>query len=405
VSKELIARIAEHIKAEEIIALISDLVSSPSHEGVEKQETDTAIKIYDFFMREGIEVERIPVVAGRCNVIARIKGNAGGRTLLLTGHMDTVPPFDMKDPYHVRIEDGKMFGRGVVDMKGALSCMMIAMAALKRARIEPEGDIIFAAVIDEEDSSLGTKALIQSGLTADAAIVGEPTEMEICVGHKGVEWFEVSFQGKAVHGGKQKEGVNAIQKAAMFINRIEMDLIPKLDGRVHPIIGESTLNYGFIKGGTQPSTVAGECILQIGRRWIPSEKYEDVIADFQLILDQMQEEDPNFKAVFRPMEEELVNGKPIEDDCRHEAMETQLDHPIIFAAKKAVADIFGKEAAPRAFDAWSDGGLLNAYGKIPSIVLGPGNLESAHSPGEFLEVNEVVPATFIYALTALEFCR
>jgi acetylornithine deacetylase/succinyl-diaminopimelate desuccinylase len=289
-------------------------------------------------------------------------------------------------------------------MKGPLSCMMIAMAALKRAGIKPEGDILFAAVIDEEDSSLGTQALLQSGLKPDAAVVGEPTSMEVCIGHKGVEWFETVFEGKAVHAGRPEEGINAIQKAAAFIGRIESDLIPKLKKRVHPVIGESTLNYGFIKGGTQPSTVAGECVLQIGRRWIPSERYEDVVADFQQIIDELKREDPAFRAVFGPMEEEDRKEGADTDCLRHEPMETDPDHPIVCAAQKSIKEYYGRNAEPAAFEAWSDGGLLCAYGGIPSIVFGPGSLTSAHTPDEFIEISELFPAAVVYALTALEFC-
>ena len=398
-------RIAENIKKEEIIGLITDLVGCPSHEGIERQETDTAAKIFDFFKKEGIPTELVPVVDGRCNVIARIKGSSGGRSLLLTGHTDTVPPYEMPHPYEVKVTDGKMLGRGVVDMKGALACMMIAMAALKRSGEALGGDIIFAGVIDEEDSSLGAKALLKRGLRADAAIVGEPTEMEVCIGHKGVEWFEVQFQGKAVHGGRPKDGINAIQKAAAFIGRVERDLVPKLEKRIHPIIGESTLNYGVIKGGTQPSTVAGECTLQLSRRWIPSESYESVVSDFEQILNELRAEDPQFSAVFRPMEEGLINQEANETGSHHEALETQAEHPVVLAALNAVKSVCGKEKGPGAFDAWSDGGILSAGGRIPSIVLGPGNLSSAHSPDEYLEVGAVVPAALIYALTAIEFCH
>lgn len=398
------SRIEEQIGEKEIIDLVRNLVSSPSHDGISRQETETATKIHKFFAREGIDTQLIPVVDGRCNVIARMKGEGTGRTLLYNGHTDTVPPFDMLDPYRVRIENGKLYGRGAVDMKGPISCMMIAMAGLKRAGIKLKGDLIFAGVIDEEDSSLGTKALIQGGLKTDAAVVGEPTNLNVCIGHKGVEWFETVFTGKAVHAGRPEEGINAIQKAAVFINRIESDLIPRLKKRKHPVIGESTLNYGFIKGGTQPSTVAGECVLQIGRRWIPSEKYEDVVGDFQMIINQLKKEDPSFQAVFRPMEEESMKNESKTDFWHHEAMETDPQHPIVQAAQKSVEDYYERKAELKSFEAWSDGGLLSSFGGIPSIVFGPGSLTSAHSSDEFIEIRELVPAAVLYALIALEFC-
>ncbi|MBK5261545.1 MAG: M20/M25/M40 family metallo-hydrolase [Peptostreptococcaceae bacterium] len=139
-SEDLDRMIKEHFSEKETIELIKKLVSSPSHEGIENQETEVANHIYDFFVKEGIEAEIIPVCDGRCNVIARLKGKGKGKgtgtgmgkTLLLTGHTDTVPPYDMPgNPYEIKIQDGRMFARGVVDMKGGLACMMMAMAAIK----------------------------------------------------------------------------------------------------------------------------------------------------------------------------------------------------------------------------------------------------------------------------------
>lgn len=390
----------ELISEQEIVDLIRDLVRIPSYPGVECQETGVAEYIHRFFEREGIESEVIPVIDGRCNVVARIKGTGGGKTLLLTGHMDTVPPYDMPgNPFEVKIQDRRMTGRGVVDMKGAIACMIAAMAAIKRAGIELKGDLVFAGVIDEENKSEGTISLIKSGIKADAAIVGEPSQLDICVGHRGLEWFEFYFRGKTVHGGKQKEGINAINKAAKFMLRVEQELLPRIEGRKHPVIGESSMNYGLIRGGTQPSTVAGDCILQIDRRWIPGEKYEDVVAEYQRIIDAVKKEDRDFDASIKVMDVSLM-----EDGFIHEPMEIDLDHPIVEVLSRAVLQASGREPGKVSFTAWSDGGLLSTYAKIPTIILGPGDLESAHSAEEFLDIDEVVPAAYAYGAAAIWFC-
>jgi acetylornithine deacetylase/succinyl-diaminopimelate desuccinylase len=310
--------LSRFIDTREIIELIKDLVRCPSHEGIANQETATAERIRSFLEAERIEAWLDPVLEGRCNVIARLRGSGGGRSLLLTGHTDTVPPFGMESPFEIRIENDAMYGRGTVDMKGALACMAVSMAAIRRAGITLPGDLWFAGVIDEESSSRGMRALIDRGFTADAAVVGEPTGLRMCTCHKGVEWFELIFHGRAVHAARQEEGVNAIQKAARCIMEMEERLIPILNGRVHPLIGKSTLNYGFINGGTQPSTVAGECVLQIGRRWIPSERYEDVIEDFENLLAMMRAQDPDFKAEFHPMEEESEPASEFYGNTHHE---------------------------------------------------------------------------------------
>jgi acetylornithine deacetylase/succinyl-diaminopimelate desuccinylase family protein len=393
--------IKQTFSEKEIIDLITKLVSSPSHSDIEDQESGVAEYIYDFFTKEGIEAEIIPVVDGRNNVTARLKGKGNGKTLLFTGHTDTVPPYDMPgDPYKVRTSDGNLYGRGVVDMKGPLACMMLAMAAIKRAGVEPEGDLLFAGVIDEEAKSEGTRALLRSGFKADAAIVGEPSDMQVCVGHRGLEWFEFAFHGKTVHGGRQKEGINAIQKATMFINRLEDELIPAIEKRTYPIIGNSSMNYGYIKGGTQPSTVAGECILQIDRRWIPGEKYNDVLSEYQKILDELHEKDPKFNADFKVMDISYMDEVFV-----HEVMDTDVGEDIVKVSRSVIAEIAGAESEPISFPAWTDGGLINSYAKIPTIVLGPGGLESAHSASEHIEIDSLVPAVIIYALIAVNFCR
>lgn len=391
-------RIIEQISEEEIINLLKELVKIPSYPGVDGQETGVAKYLNRFFAETGIESKLVHVVDGRNNVIARLKGKGGGRTLLLTGHMDTVPPYDMQDACKPRIENGKIMGRGVVDMKGALACMAVAMKAIKKSGIELNGDVIFAGVIDEEHKSEGTIALLESGLKVDAAIVGEASEGAIGVGHKGLEWFEFNIKGKAVHGGRQKEGINAIAKAMKLIQKFEEELIPKIENRVHPIIGSSTMNYGFIKGGFQPSLVAGECMLQIDRRWIPGERYEDIIKEYQDIIDSLHAEDPEFKADFKVMDVSVMR-----DGYVHESMEIDLDHPIVELAARHTESV-GRKARKDVYTSWSDAGLLNYYRKIPTIVYGPGSMETAHTSNEFLEISELLPFTLIYAGTAVDFC-
>ena len=396
----VLEKLKEVLKEEEIVDIISDLVKIPSYNGIENQETQVAEYICNIFEKEGIESEVIHVRDGRCNVIGKIKGVGKGKTLLLTGHTDTVPPYDMEDPFEVKERDGKLFGRGVVDMKGPLACMIYAMIGIKRANVKLEGDIIFAGVIDEEEKSLGTIDLLERKIKADAAIVGEPSNLDISVAHRGLEWFELSFHGKTVHGGKQKEGINAILKASNFIQRVEEKLIPKIEKETHPLIGTSSMNYGKIDGGTQPSTVAGDCSLQIDRRWVPGIKYSDVIKEYEDIIAELAKEDKEFKCTLKVMDSSLMK-----DGYVHEAMEIDLDHPIIENVIDKTQRVYGKKPELTYFTAWSDGGLLSSYGEIPTIVFAPGDLETAHSKDEQIEINQILPATLIYALIAIEFCN
>jgi len=392
--------ISKVISQEEIIGLITDLVKIPSHPPIKGQETEVAKYIQELFVKEGIDSELLHVEDNRCNVTAILKGKKNGRKLLLTGHLDTVPPYDMEDSYSAKIVGDKLIGRGTVDMKGPLACMIMSMIAIKRAGIELDGDLCFAGVIDEEEKSLGTIALIENGVNADAAIVGEPTNLEICVAHRGLEWLEFEFIGKAVHGGKQSEGINAILKATNFIHLMEEKLVKKLEKRVHPIAGNSTMNYGTIAGGTQPSTVAGTCTIEIDRRWIPGEKYEDILEEYQELIENSKKDDKAFVCNMK-----VLDVSVMKDGYIHEAMEIDTEHALVKTLNEASKEITKNVPQKTYFPAWSDGGLLDKYAKIPTLVFAPGDLETAHSKDEYISIKQLIPAVQIYAYTAYKFCN
>jgi acetylornithine deacetylase/succinyl-diaminopimelate desuccinylase family protein len=398
--QDILAKVSAQLDEEEVVGLVSDLIAIPSYPGIEKQETKVAEFIHDLFIKEGIPSELIHVKDGRKNVTATLKGQGAGKTLLLTGHTDTVPPYDMKDALIAKRHEDKLIGRGSVDMKGPLACMIMAMIALKRAGIKLGGDLKFAGVIDEEEKSLGTIDLLEKGLKADGAVVGEPSNSDICLAHRGLEWLEFEFIGKAVHGGKQKEGINAIVKASNFIQLMEEKIIPKLDKRIHPVTGTSTMNYGTISGGTQPSTVPGSCTLTIDRRWIPGEKYEKILQEYEEALAELKAKDPQFKGNMNVMDVSVMKEGYI-----HEAMEIEDNHPLVTALVQASEIAAGRTPEKTFFPAWSDGGLLDSYGDVPTIVFGPGDLEVAHSKDEFITIKQLVPAALTYALTACLFCR
>ncbi|NLY37627.1 MAG: M20 family metallopeptidase [Tissierellia bacterium] len=398
--KNIVDLIKSAMDEKEVVEIIRRLVEIPSHPGIENQESVVAEYIKTLFDKEAIPAQVRAVADGRSNIVATLKGAGGRKSLLLTGHTDTVPPYDMQDPFTLKEVSGKFYGRGAVDMKGPLACMIGAMIAIKRAGIELQGDLIFAGVIDEEEGSRGTIALLEEGLKASGAIVGEPTDMDICIAHRGLEWLEFHFTGKTVHGGKQEEGINAIVKASNFIQRLEEKLMPKIRSRVHPIIGPSSMNYGTISGGTQPSTVAGSALLKIDRRWIPQESYQEVLGELQEVIDEMARQDSQFKCQMKVMEESVMHGGYV-----HQAMETSAQDPLVTTTKRAIVKAWGKEPQLTSFSAWTDGGLLSSYAKIPTIVFGPGDLESAHSSEEFIERAQIYLALLVYSLTAIEFCN
>lgn len=396
--EDLLLSFKEKVSAEEVANLAGELVKIPSYSGLKNQEEQVAEYIYSFFRREGIKTELKEVLKGRPNVYAVLKGKGEGPSLMITGHTDTVPPYEMTiDPFSGEIKDGRVYGRGAVDMKGPIAAMMMAMVGLKRCGIELKGDLVFAGAINEEEKSEGTEYIVNNGPRTDAAIVGEPTRLQIAAGHRGLEWLEIIIKGRATHGGTAKKGINAISKAAKFITKVERDLIPRLPERKHPLIGEPVLNFGVIQGGDQPSTVAGRCSIKIDRRWTPGETLEQVLKDFTDIIDELHSEDPDFNAEIKRIENNMAT-------MDHYPMEIDLNHPLVKTLSGVTHEVLGCESDITSFPAWTDASLLSNFGNIPCVVFGPGDLARAHSAEEYIEIRELYSAYLIYALTAIQYC-
>jgi acetylornithine deacetylase/succinyl-diaminopimelate desuccinylase len=223
--------------------------------------------------------------------------------------------------------------------------------------------------------------------------------LQLCVAHRGLEWFEFKFIGKAVHGGRQKEGVNAISKAVKFINALDGELAPRLEARRHPLLGSATLNYGVISGGTQLSTVAGECVLLVDRRFLPAEPYEGVVREFQDLIGALSAEDEDFRCEMRLLEESAMG-----EGFYHLPLETPPDHPFARLCLEAARAFAGGGAEAASFPAWTDAALLSGCLGIPTVVIGPGDVECCHSRNEFVPVGDLMKAYLIYANVAAEFC-
>jgi acetylornithine deacetylase/succinyl-diaminopimelate desuccinylase len=313
--------------------------------------------------------------------------------------MDTVSPDNQPGGLEPYIENGKLVGRGTADMKGALACMIGAMRAVKRSGIKLAGDILFAGVIDEEMRSLGTIDVLEKGYTADGVIVGEPTELQVHLAQRGLEWYEFTFTGKTVHGGRQREGINAIDQARRFMNVVMEELSPKVFARKHPLLVESTLNIAVIHGGTGLSTVPGLCKLYIDRRFLPYEDFDQIGGEFKEIIDRLAAEDPEFKCEMKPDE-----SAACKEGYMHVAFETPKEDPLVISARRAAEVVVGFDAQPVAHVAWTDAALFSVYGKIPAIIMGPGAGLVCHSEYEYVPVEQLTQVCLEYALTAVDFC-
>ncbi len=380
------------------VQLTKEMVEIKSYSFMENQEEEISKYILDFFTENGITSYRTEIVPGRYNTFAILKGedSENNPLLLLTGHMDTVPAYDFKEAFTAREDADYLYGRGSCDMKGALAAMMCAMVNIKESGTKLKGDLIFCGVADEEEAGIGTVSLIKTGPEATYAVIGEPTKLEIALGHKGLEWIEISFKGKKVHGGAQKDGVNAIMMAGRFLHKLETEYLPKLEKRTHPVLGTATLNIGTITGGDQPSTVADKCSIRLDRRCLTDETIAQVYEELQAICDELHEEDPKFEAEIR----DVFNGETMP----HIPFCTDENSPLVKAAENALGRE-GMTPVLTCFPAWSDAGFMNALTKSECIVLGPGDLSVAHSIHEKISKRQLLSAVSVYEEMAREICK
>ena len=379
----------------DVVTLASQLVGIPSYSHTPRQEEKVADFIMGYFKGYGIQVKKQVVEEGRYNVIARLPGN-GGPSIMFNGHMDTVPPYDMTDPFSANVTDGMLYGRGACDMKGSLAAMMTAMTAIKLSGCRLGGDIFFTATVDEEEKGTGVEALVRSWPKVDAVIVGEGTDFDLCLGHKGIEWIKVQVKGKKTHSGNAKAGINAIEMAGRLIAYLTDEYKPVLNARIHPLLGESVMNIGTISGGDQPSTVADHCELTIDRRFLPEETREQVYTELRKAIEVMHDRYPGFSATISDFFESdgLLPHVPF---CIKE------NRPIVQAIQKTYLEQFGTKPHIRGLSAWTDAGIIYSQTNIDCVIFGPGSLNLAHTVEESILVSQLQKAVMLYAGIALEF--
>ncbi|UCE80354.1 MAG: M20 family metallopeptidase [Methanobacteriota archaeon] len=398
-SGDIESRIKQKVKKSEIEGLVKHLVSIPSHSEVPTRESEVAEYLNEFLSDEGVPSRLRKVGKNRLNVIATIKGTTGnGKSLMLNGHTDTVPPYDMDiKPFTPKVTAGRLHGRGALDMKGGLGAMAAALVAIRRAKVRLQGDLILTAVVGEEGKSEGTEDIVLKGPKADFGIVGEPTSLEVQPSHRGLEWLEVHVFGKAAHGGQAEKGVNAISMAARFINKVEEDLVPKLASRRSRHTLPPTLNLGVISGGQQPSSVADRCAIWIDRRWTPEESLDQVFQEIYDVFDSVKKERHEFRA---KLKRDTRNMKSM----THVPNVVSRSSPLVKALETTVQSHTGKKAKLTSFWGWTDAALLTHFAKTPTVVFGPGGA-GAHARVEYVKTNDLVTCANVYSSTALKICR
>jgi acetylornithine deacetylase len=405
-----------------LVALVRELVACPSEnpkllsdpdaqaagrEGEAACQTAVAAHLAEL----GMEVDRFEAMPGRDDVVGTLPGSGAGRSLILNGHVDVVPAGDPAlwphDPWAGEVAEGKVWGRGSCDMKGGIAAGIGALQALSDCGLRLRGDVVFQSVVDEETGGPGTHAAIERGPRADAAIVLEPTAGAIMPVEGGVVWMRVTVRGvaghsalryRSVHAGGQGAAVNAIEKAAKLLAAIQELERHWANRKVHPLMpkGITTINPGMIAGGSPAlSNMVDECVLGLSLKFLPSERSEDVRAEFEDYVARVAAADP------------WLRDHPPEIDWGIDGVvfppsELALDHPLCQAVEGAYREVLG-EPEWRGFEAVSDLAWLTEAG-IPGLLYGPGDAAQAHSSAEYLEIEELVAAAKVIALTLVAWC-
>ena len=321
----------------------------------------------------------------RANAVGILKGSGGGRSLMFNGHLDTVGVAGMPEPFSGRVEGGRVHGRGSQDMKGGVAAALLAVEALARgARLK--GDIVFAGVADEEYESKGTRALLEENRT-DAAVVIEPTGLEVVTSHKGFAWAEVRTLGRAAHGSRPEDGLDAIAFMGRVLGGIER-LSKELAKRRHPSLGGGSVHASTISGGQELSSYPAECKLRVERRLLPGENAQTFERELQKILSELSATDEAFRA-------------KLEMGYSALALETPPTTSIVRALMASAGRVLGPVVRLGAQSFWTDAALLSEAG-IPSVLFGPGG-KGLHSAEEYVLVEQVVQCAEVLVECAREF--
>jgi len=363
--------------------------TNPSLSADGKGEAEIGLYVADRLRELGLEAIVSEVGIGRPNTIGVLKGSGGGKSLLLNAHLDTVGVEGMRiDPFGGELKDGRVYGRGAQDMKGSLAAMIAAAKAIQDAGIRLRGDLLITAVADEKHTSIGTETLIRE-FKADGAIVTEPTDMRICRAHRGFIWFEVETSGRAAHGSRYKEGIDANMRMGRFLVELEKLEQELLRREPHELAGPPSLHAAMIQGGTEISKYAAHCKLTIERRTVPGETVEKATAELQEIIDRLAGQDPTFKAT-------------VKATFRREPFEVREDAEIVSSVENALVKRLGHRPEHSGATFWTDAALIAEAG-METVLLGPIG-QGLHSAEEWVAIDSLTDLAAVLADTAINYC-
>ncbi|MFL5844014.1 MAG: M20/M25/M40 family metallo-hydrolase [Solirubrobacteraceae bacterium] len=361
---------------DEVSRLTADLVAidsvNPSLVPGGAGESEIAAFVAGWARDAGLQADVLEETPGRPSVVVRAPGGGGGRTLLLCGHIDTVTVEGMTHPpFEARVEGDRLYGRGAYDMKAGVAAALVACR--HAAGLGLAGDVVVAAVADEEHASLGVQEVLRS-VRADAAIVTEPTELEVAVAHKGFVWIEIEVTGRAAHGSRPHLGEDAIVKAGPILTAVG-ELDARLGEHEHPLLGRGSVHASLIAGGEELSSYPARCTIGLERRTLPGETGAGAEAEIAALLGDATQRT-------------LLVREPFE------------------IAPDAEIVTLLREAAPASpiggASYWADAAFIAAAG-IPTVLFGPGG-EGAHAAQEWVSLANTAAVAETLTAVASRFC-
>ena len=334
------------------------------------------------WMRDrGFDVTWLESTRGRPSVVGVSRGTGGGPTLMLSGHLDTVGVATWPEGLVPATSGERLIGRGAYDMKAGVAAILSAAAG---ASADRRGDVIVALVADEEFGSLGTEEVLGS-FRADAAIICEPSELQVTVAHRGFAWFEIAVAGRAAHGSMPEQGVDAIAHARRIMDALDL-LGERLVARgAHPLLSPGTVRVSTIQGCVDAATVAPSCVLTVERRFLPGESPDAVEAELRDVLDGLLGERAQLTRL-------VARG----------AFEAPAAAPIREIVTRQVARVTGRPAVERGEPFWTDAGLFAEAG-IPCVLLGVAG-GGAHADDEWASVASIQQLERILRGVIDDFC-
>ncbi len=384
--------LSESVSTESVKARLKEMIAIPSENPMagEPRPGHREKELGEYYLEQmnqlGMAISSRDAAPGRPNVFGVRHGDSERPSLMLCGHLDTVPTEGYVDPYSPHEQSGRIYGRGSCDMKAGLACYLEVVRLLQEADVSLKGTLILCGVADEEWQMIGSREIGRNGPIADQCIIGEPSDLAVCPAHKGQHGLFIRTFGKAVHSSIPEQGENAIERMALVINALS-DYNEELASREpHPLCGHGRYSPGVIRGGDLVSAVPDFCELEIDRRLLPGDRAEDVRQDIKRRLEPLKLDDPGFRyEISDPSWDIPANDLPVSS-------------PVVRSLLTSAQVLTDIPAQACAFPGSTDAPHLGS----PAVVCGPGSLAQAHSLNEYVEIEQLTRATRMYLHTVLD---